>query len=238
MDHFVGYLLNKRGVSFYPGIIPFVFIMSFTYSAYTQTPGLLKLPAHTELKKVDWRDSIYRFPEFMRGRITFATGFSPEGTARLNYNLYFAQVDIINEKGDTLQVTPSKEVKLIDIGGHTFYYDDRWGYIEVLSNGPVALGVLTVLSTEKMVYVSGSFDGASAGIDTRGTRSVYDRYYRKTDTYFFVDSNNKLYKAIKPSILKVYASHKKEINEYVNEHKTDFNKMQDLLQLLNFCNQL
>lgn len=216
----------------------FIALLSYTNSGLAQTQDLLKLPAHADIAKVDWRDSIYRFPQFMPGRITFATGFSPEGTARLNYNLYFAQVDIINEKGDTLQVTPSKEVKLIEIGGHTFYYDDRRGYIEVLSRESIALGVLTILSTEKMVYVSGSIEGTSARMDTRGRRSAYDRYYRKTDTYFLIDRRNVLHKANRASFLKLFPAQKKAINSYLDENKIDFTGRNNLLQLLNFCNQL
>ena len=73
---------------------------------YAQSSVLLKLPAHSDVSKVSWKDSIYRFSDFKYGRITLATGFSPEDTFRLNYNLYFAEMDLINRKGDTVQVTP------------------------------------------------------------------------------------------------------------------------------------
>ena len=206
--------------------------------ALAQATQLMKLPAHTDYKKVSWRDSIYRFPAFQYGRITWATGFAPVDSFRLNYNLYFTQLDLINEKGDTVQVKPSKELKLVQIGGNIFYRDDRWGYIEVLYQAPISLGVLTILSTVKMDYVSGSFEGASSTTDTRGIPSVYDRYYARAATYFFIDGNNKLHKAIRPSLLKLYANHKKAINAYLDENKIDFNSEPDLLRVLNFCNQL
>ncbi len=91
-----------------------------THCIYAQPSPLLKLPAHTHVAKVSWRDSIYRFPDFQYGRITWATGFAPVDTFRLNYNLYFAQLDLINAKGDTVQVKPSRELKLVQIGGNIF----------------------------------------------------------------------------------------------------------------------
>ncbi len=89
-----------------------------------------------------------------------------------------------------------------------------------------------------MVYASGSFEGTSSGMDTRGIPSVYDRYYKRATTYFFIDGNNKLHKAIRPSVLKLYANHKKAINAYLDENKIDFTRERDLFQLLNFCNRL
>ena len=48
----------------------------------------------------------------------------------MNYNLYFAQMDYIGADGDTLQVKPSQELKLLTINDHLFYYDQKSGYIE------------------------------------------------------------------------------------------------------------
>lgn len=233
-DHIVK---NHRGKFSLFGFLIIATIVQ-THCIYAQPSPLLKLPAHTHVAKVSWRDSIYRFPDFQFGRITWATGFAPVDTFRLNYNLYFAQLDLINAKGDTVQVKPSRELKLVQIGGNIFYHDDRRGYIEVLYQAPISLGVLTILSTVKMVYASGSFEGTSSGMDTRGIPSVYDRYYKRATTYFFIDGNNKLHKAIRPSVLKLYANHKKAINAYLDENKIDFTRERDLFQLLNFCNRL
>ena len=69
------------------------------------------LPANIQLEEVSWRDNIYRFASFDVGRITFATGYSPQDQVRLNYNQYFMQMDYISSQGDTLQIKPSKELK-------------------------------------------------------------------------------------------------------------------------------
>ena len=217
-----------------------ILIFSGTLSShsYSQSEKVLKLPAHTHVATVSWYDSIYRFPDFQNGRITFSTGFSPKQTIKVNYNLYFLQLDIINEKGDTLKLKPSKEMKLFDIGGHLFYYDPHKGYVEILLDSPVALGVLTELVTVGMDYVSGNTEGSSINVDVRGQTSVYDRYYRKFHSYFFIDQKDKLHKATKPSILKLFQNHKESVSAYLQEKDIDFNNGHDLIQLLNFCHQL
>jgi hypothetical protein len=204
---------------------------------YCQSEQLLKLPAHTYAHKVPWWDSVYRFPEFQQGKITFSTGFSPSKTLKLNYNLYTMHLDMITDRGDTLQVIPSKEIKLIDIGGHLFYYDSKKGYIEILHQSRISLGVVTGFRTEKMVYVSGNPSG-SVNLDVRGQPSVYDRYYSNSRSYFFIDEENKLYLATKFNIVKLFPDYKRSIHAYLEENHIDFTRAQDIIQLLNFCNQL
>jgi len=143
---------------------------------------------------------------------------------------------MINLQGDTLQVTPSNEIKLIEIGGTVFLYASRIGYVEILGQSPVALGVFNILVTEKMVV--DLQDRGAVSTDVRGQMSDYDRYYKKTRTYFFIDKGDKLHKAIKPSILKLFPGHNASIKAYLRKNYIDFNQEKDLVQLLNFCNQL
>src|SRR5690348_14238452 len=56
--------------------------------------GIYRLPGYTTIDKVAWHDSIYRFKEFENGRITLATGFSPDEQLRFNYNLYSGQMQM------------------------------------------------------------------------------------------------------------------------------------------------
>jgi hypothetical protein len=142
-----------------------------------------------------------------------------------------------------------------------FYHDEHKGYIEILVELPIALGAWTILNTKKIDTDSGAGENhnqsgnytrsggfVSSGpranyagdgvMDFRGQRARHDRYYRKTGTYFFIDHKNKLYKAIKPSILKLYSNHKKKINVYLLENNIDFNREYDLVRLLKYCSQL
>ncbi|HMG92598.1 MAG TPA: hypothetical protein VK589_21220, partial [Chryseolinea sp.] len=94
------------------------------------------LPANASLKSVPWRDSIYRFPSFEDGRISLATGYSPNENVKFNYNLYFGQMDYIDGNGDTVEVKPIKELRMVKINEHSFLYDYNFGYIEVILQLP------------------------------------------------------------------------------------------------------
>ncbi|HMG92595.1 MAG TPA: hypothetical protein VK589_21205 [Chryseolinea sp.] len=185
---------------------------------------IYKLPAHTFVNDVSWRDSVYRFSKFEYGRITLATGFSPEEKIRLNYNLYMGQMQLITNNGDTSYVKRLKELKFISIGDHLFYHDYKIGYIEVIHKIPVALGVLNMMVT--------------ADWDVRSTTSRYDRYYMKKGYYYFFDKDNKPSKATRASIQKLFPDQQKTIKAYVDEKKIDFENEYDLIKLLTFCDEL
>ena len=151
-------------------------------------------------------------------------------------------MDYINSQGDTLQVTPPNELKLISIGAHVFYYDRKAGYIEVIQQLPVALGVRTIMKSHveytpgeemrKIGYTPFSVE------DQRGTTIAYDRYYIKGNDYFFIDKDNKVYKALQESILKLFREHRKVVKKYIDEHKVDFERKDHLMDLLVYCNGL
>jgi hypothetical protein len=188
------------------------------------TLRIYKLPANTLINNVTWRDSVYRFPTFEYGRITLATGFSPEDKARLNYNLYMGQMQLITNDGDTAYVKRLKEVKFISIADHLFYHDFKIGYIEIIRQSRVALAVQNIMIT--------------ANWDVRNTTSSYDRYYVKKGFYYFLDKDSKSYKATSASIQKLFYDDRKKVKAYINENKIDFESQPDLLKLLTFCEEL
>ncbi|HMG88994.1 MAG TPA: hypothetical protein VK589_03005 [Chryseolinea sp.] len=209
------------------------------------------LPANTRLDEVLWRDSVYRFPSFEFGRVTFATSYSPQEQIRMNYNFYYMQMDFISEDGDTLQVTPSKELKLVSISGHLFYYDQKVGYIEVIQQFPVALGVRNMMKPQYFAYLPGGtvkktsdyrYDYRLVSLfsdeDPRGTTTTLDRYYLKEYDYFFIGKDNQVYKATPAAVFKLFREHKKAVKIYIDEHNVDFEKKEHLMNLLIFCNGL
>ncbi|HMG92594.1 MAG TPA: hypothetical protein VK589_21200 [Chryseolinea sp.] len=185
---------------------------------------IYKLPANTLVDKVSWRDSVYRFPTFQYGRITLATGFSPEEKVRLNYNLYLGHMQMITGNGDTSHVKQLKDVKFISIGDHLFVNDYKIGYIEVIHNSSVALGILNIMIT--------------ADVDARTTTSRYDRYYMKKEYYYFFDKDNKPSKATRATIQKLFPDQQQNIKAYLGENRIDFESRQDLIKLLTFCDEL
>jgi hypothetical protein len=170
--------------------------------------------------------------------MTFATGFSPEGTVPMNYNLYFGQVDFINEQGDTLQIKPSQEITIISIGHDRYFYDESVGYLKLLQQGQLSFGRYTLYALEKMEYVSGSNNTNEWRVDRRGAMSSSDRYYKKKATYYFIDPNNKVRKPTRHNLRKIFPSKRLVIRNYVNKHAVNFQNESDLRALVTFCNQL
>jgi hypothetical protein len=202
------------------------------------SPGVFFLPAHTQLNKVAWRDSVYMFPIFEYGKIIFDTGYTPGDSLLLNYDLYLDGWDMININGDTLPIKLANGIKLITIGSQNLLsrFQNR------LHRDYSAIANSTWGSkyndTEHMQYVSGNRDGTIAGTDVRGIPSVYDRYYRKRKHYYVIGKDNKALKANDVSLFKLFPEHKKTIKAYVDENNIDFTNENDLIKLLTFCNSL
>ena len=201
------------------------------------------LPAHTLVGQMEWRDSIYMLPSFEMGEITLATGYSPKEKVRMNYNLYYMQMDYIDSRGDTLQIKPSRELKLITINHHLFLHDIDVGYIEIIQRLPVALGAKYMMQTKYIDYPPGG-TYRQAGYapfsdeDQRGAAIPLDRYYVQECDYFFIDKDNTAYKATFASASKLFREHKKAVKSYINENEIDFENREHLTKLLTFCNGL
>jgi hypothetical protein len=209
-----------------------------------------KVPAHNAVNKMPWYNDVYRFSDFQSGNVVYASRRKDTEALKLNYNLYYEKMECINEKGDTVLLKTGK-LKFVNIGGTTFLFDNVKGFIEIVADAPVALGVKTFMATVKMDYVSGSVGSwvsngqqaspsvnHEAGFDLRTSPSVYDRYYKKGVSYFFIDRKTSVHKAIKPSILKIFAPYAEKITEYLETNPVDFNRHEDLIRLLTFCHHL
>lgn len=183
------------------------------------TPGTVARP-----------DSVYRLPSFEYGKVTFATGFSPVEQPRFNYNLFTGQMDMINDKGDTVQVKEIKELKFISLADCLFFHSYYVGYVEILHQSTVMLGVL---NRRTAAYPIG---GGSYLQQVNGTESR--QYFQNQSSYYFVESNRKLYRATSSSIKTLFHDHRKAVKTYLNENTVDFERKEDLIKLLSFCSQL
>ena len=197
------------------------------------------LPALTDVSTVAWKDQIYRFPAFQKGKITYTNG-SLVHEFDLNYNQYFEKMDFISSSGDTLNITNTREIKAVNIGDRWFLHDYKTGYYQVVLGLPIALAVknqfvLEHLGSKQVGYVSMQRDATFT--EVRGVVTDYDRYYDLRGTYFFVDRENKLHKATKGSIMKLFPGYREKISQYLLEHDVNFESLEDLTDLLKYCNQ-
>jgi hypothetical protein len=208
----------------------------FPFHAQGQQDQLYKLELRKEVTQMPWRDSVYRLPHFLPGKITFDNNFTPDQQVMLNYNTYFEHMYLVNKKGDTLQVKDYSLVKMVTIGEVNFINDQQHGYVEVVTRTPVALGI-------KHNFI---FLGEDMGLgkpplirtstDFRGVRVDYTRVYRKGEEYYFIDVNNTTHKATLLTLNKLFPNYKEDIKTLVKARGLNFRRQEDLLTLLAFCN--
>ena len=185
-----------------------------------------------DVNRMPWRDSVYRFSQFQSAVVTYSNKFTHSASVCMNYNAYFEHMFLVNEKGDTLQLQygpETKTIRMITLGDVDFLHDERLGYIEVLSPGPVALGAkpnFVLVSTSRPVSV----------FDFRGERADYVREYKKDVGYFFIGRDNTVYPASPPTISRLFPAHKEVIKAFIDDHRINFKQEKDLLLLIDFCN--
>ena len=203
-----------------------------------ETFEILKQPANAFPQTLPWWDSIYMFREFQPGRITYFTGFTPQQQLKLNYNLYYGQMHVIEANGDTSQLEALKTFRSIEVGNDVFYYFPKTGYLHVLAQGDVILAAHTMLH----LYTMDRSDAYSAGPlyepDVRGRPSAGDKYYIHASAYYFLDEERNAVVPSKNVLTKMFKEHKHGINEFVKAHSTNFNLEKDLLDITEYCNNL
>ena len=124
-----------------------------------------------------------------------------------------------------------KELKFISIADGLFYHSYKAGYLEILHQSTVLLGVLNLLIDAYPDVGTPSYLQSTKGVKP-------DLYLENKATYFFVEKDNKLHKATPSSTIKIFHDHKKIVKVYLNENKIDFEREDDLIKLLTFCSQL
>ncbi|MGC3945485.1 MAG: hypothetical protein QM762_13380 [Chryseolinea sp.] len=150
---------------------------------------------------------------------------------RFNYNLFTGQMDMINSKGDTLEMQPMRELKLITVADHVFLHAYNTGYLEILYQSTISLGVRNLLVSSTSTIAGNSYIRSTNGEASK-------QNFTSQATYYFIDKDTKLYKATPSSIRKLFDDHQKTVKEYLNDNNVDFNKGADLIRLLTFCTQL
>ncbi|MDO1451723.1 hypothetical protein Q0590_35950 [Rhodocytophaga aerolata] len=195
----------------------------------------------------------YVYGEFQQGTVWFRNGNSLP--ALLNYNYLYGEMQFINSKADTLALVEENSLKKITIGEQVFYYMNKNGFVELLTAPlPVKLAkkqnIEIIRSNFRLVGNSGGLGLPAPAPPTSasGTPSYnYKKLYtQKTPgeleltmqtSYYFVDQNERIYRAQRSTLLKLFGRHKKTIEAYIDTNQVDFTREKDLKKLLEYCAQ-
>jgi hypothetical protein len=214
-----------------------------------QEAKLIKIKAGEDIQSAVLFADKYRYPQFKEGTVTFFTGTTTAG--KLNYNLLLGEMQFISPSSDTLSLANEATIKEIKIGENRFYYDLKNGYLEVREEyQSIKLAIkqsFRVAGIEKI----GGYQQSSAvssiknySILANGNSSVKrleakgDIVLSKEKLYFFIDQNNRFYKANKSNLLKIFVKNKKTIESYIRDESIDFDNEESLKKILLFCSQL
>lgn len=200
-------------------MFPVVISLLSLSDVLAQESKLIKIKAGEDIQTaVSFADK-YRYPQFKNGTVSFFTGATTAG--KLNYNLLLGEMHFISPSGDTLSLANESTIKEIKIGENQFYYDPKNGYLEVKADYQSIKLAIKQLFRVAGIEKIGGYQQSSAvssiknySMIANGNSSVKrleakgDIVLSKEKLYFFIDQNNRFYKANKSNLLKISKSKK------------------------------
>jgi len=177
----------------------------------------------------------YRFPAFAQGMVFLRN--KDTVSIYLNYNVVRNEMQFINEHGDTLKLKDPLTVTKIFIKGEEFYYNKEKWVQKIEAKAGIVLGywtrVLVELKLNKPDFVD--YDQRERKV----WMEDYSNFVVQTkDFYFFGDDYGNFVKATRSNLLAYFEKQASLIKRYLNAHPTDFNKLSDIKQVLQFCDTL
>jgi len=228
-------------------------LLIFILIGYTDLPAqdstLVTVKTGERVTDVLKSSDIYFYPRFIYSKVLFKDGTVAD--PYMNYNRLYDQMLFINEKGDTLALTDEKNIEFIINDWDIFYYDK--GYMRLIADDTV------IKLAEKQVWVLA--DIRKMGTHNRPTTSVAitslshfsngrdaakskelimneELVLRKETEYYFGDKYNHFVRASRKRVLSLFSKEQLTIENYLNEHKVNFDKKDDLEKLCKFLLQL
>jgi hypothetical protein len=162
----------------------------------------------------------YQYPGFRIGFLYFSTGKKSDEFL-LNYNLFAQQIQLIDSRGDTVALDNKLSiVEFIQIESDFYFRDLKEGYFLLLTNEePLKLTKRTTWN--EMVFPNGE--------------STFQKIH---EFFFLAPSPNRVLRAYKSSLTKIFPNNRQAIKEYLSQHNIDFTKESDLKQIIAYCNGL
>jgi len=190
--------------------------------------------------------NLYEYPQFVYGKVFFRQGDST--VARLNYQRLSDEMQFIDFKGDTLNITYAGTIKFFLINNDLFYFDD--GYVKLIKdNNTIKLASKQTLRVSGRNKI-GAYDMASPTSAINSYSSLIDQktIYKliprediiltKKTEYYFGDKYNHFVLANKKNLLRLYSKHDGALTAYLKENNVDFNNREDLEKILQYLRNL
>lgn len=215
--------------------------LAFTITCFSQTV------TDRIYVKGDWREmmnTIYLYPNFKPGMILFKNGqrfYKP-----VNFNRFIATIEYL-ERNDTLLLADENAVNAIIVDNDVFLFTPAC--LRTIYNGKVKL---FKYEKSKMgdIQKTGAF-GVPNSTTAMQTIDKIDTYQRsfpldiqesvivsRAITYLIETPDHKYVPASKKNFLKAHSGNESKIREYIDEHNINFNKENDLMELVKYTEGL
>lgn len=235
----VEFYLDKHSVDFSnaDSLIRVIrFLNDLADAPESKIPGMFRVKAGDPITR-KWRDSLYLFPQFREADVKSSVNPKLAQSLSMNYNLSTGEMDYVTDSGDTLQFN-SRDVALINFDDRSFSKQPGGGFAEVLIRGKdifYELKRLKVVQEYRNPEVPKVYS-TSPGVDedTSGDRLCVI----KSSYFFFSERNQFSWPANKGGFVRAFPRSRKKIDEYLSNHRVNFESRNDLIQLLSFCQQL
>ncbi|RYY88610.1 MAG: hypothetical protein EOO15_08435 [Chitinophagaceae bacterium] len=217
------------------------------FAASAQLPTY-KLEIGQSLADVLAPEDFFRYPSFREARVQFRDGYVKQAQMNLNYLL--GKLEFIGPKGDTMILEGVDQLAHVAFGRDTFFFYN--GSVEQVAawKGTGRLLQHQQLQEEGSVKVGGyEANDPSASVEgvTRynsfnqvRTLSVRQRttFIRSSKLYYWKDDTAEPVAIDRRVIERLFPAHKKELSQYLKEHKVDYRMPQQVKGLLDYMHSL
>jgi hypothetical protein len=189
---------------------------------------------------------VFAYPEFRLGKVYYINGDSAGG--KMNYNRFLEIFEFIDNHRDTLVFSPDENIKHINIAGDIYYYNkpDFLLWTAEAASCKLAVKQSVKLKDVRKIGAFGISTSTSKieSLDQLRAEQTHqlianeEIIFSKEKMFYFSNEKNSFLPANKKNILKYFSSKKKNIEAYLANHNIDFQNETQLLELLNFIQNI
>jgi hypothetical protein len=227
-----------------------VMILLMSSPAFAQQRKVFKInPGQKVIEGIPPQD-LYKYRTFIPGEVYFKNG--RVGTAQMNYNNLYAEIQFVSPKMDTLSLSEEKSIDFIKLNTDTFFYHE--GYLESIGvYGPIRIAKQDFIDYVKKEKLDGYGQKSSASIETYssmsggGNQALRDLVAKEILTfapytnYYIGDRFNKFKAANRKNLLSMFGkdnNREARIDNFLKTESIDFRKEDDLLKVAVFISNL
>jgi hypothetical protein len=223
----------------------FIVALATVTTAFGQARKYFKVNPGEKITESIPRADLFKYPTFQPGEVNFKNG--RVGSANMNYNNLFSEIQFIDPKGDTVSLNDEKTISYITIGKDSFYFNN--GFLESIgSYGKIRLAKRNLIGYVKKERLDGYGRQSSASVDTYNTMSngTYMKdlvakeilFFSPYTEYYFGDIYNHYKPATKKSLISMFGNYETQIEAFLKQQPIDFKNENDLRKLSAFVQGL